>query len=189
MTANNDKTGKRRGGWWRIPMWATLGGLLLVPLVAMQFTAEVDWGPEDFAIMGVLLAIVGGGVELGARLSGNVAYRAAVALAMVAGFLLIWMNLAVGIIGDEDNPLNQMYAGVLMVGVAGAFIANFKAGGLARVLIAMAVAQVVVAGVAQAAGHFTWILTAGFVSIWSMSSWLFARAAREEAAREEAAKG
>lgn len=28
--------------------------LLLIPLIAMQFTNEVDWNAFDFAIMGIL---------------------------------------------------------------------------------------------------------------------------------------
>ena len=38
-------------------------------------------------------------------------------MAIVAAFLLIWINLAVGINGSEDNPANLMYGGVLTVGV------------------------------------------------------------------------
>lgn len=33
----------------------TTGLLLLVPLVAMQFTDEVDWGGGDFVVAGGLL--------------------------------------------------------------------------------------------------------------------------------------
>ena len=39
-------------------------------------------------------------------MTGNSAYRAAVGVAIAAAFILVWMNLAVGIIGSEDNPAN-----------------------------------------------------------------------------------
>jgi hypothetical protein len=44
----------------------------------------------------------------------------------VAAFILIWMNLAVGIIGSEDNPANLMYGGVLAVAIVGAFMVRFR---------------------------------------------------------------
>ena len=55
--------------------------------------------------------------------------------------MLVWINLAVGIIGSEDNPANLMYGGVLAVGVAGAVAARFRPGGMARALAATALAQ------------------------------------------------
>ena len=45
----------RRWKGWRIAMWGTAAFLLLLPAVAMQFTSEVDWGPGDFMVMGVML--------------------------------------------------------------------------------------------------------------------------------------
>ena len=34
------------------------GAILLVPLVAMRFSAEVNWGVLDFAVAGLLLALI-----------------------------------------------------------------------------------------------------------------------------------
>jgi hypothetical protein len=50
------------------------------------------------------------------------------------------MNLAVGIIGSEDNPANLMYGGVLAVGIIGAIIARFEPHGMARALVATTLA-------------------------------------------------
>jgi hypothetical protein len=58
-------------------------------------------------------------------MTDNRAYRAAVGVAIAAAFILVWMNLAVGIIGSEDNPANLMYGGVLAIGIIGAVIARF----------------------------------------------------------------
>ena len=95
--------------------------MLSVPLVAMQFSDEVKWGPLDFVIMGALLSGTGLTYELVAKKGGTIAYRAAVGIACAAGLLLVWTNAAVGIIGDE-NLANAMYLGVLVVGFIGAFI-------------------------------------------------------------------
>jgi hypothetical protein len=118
--------------------------LLLVPLVAMQFTDEVNWTETDFIVMGALLLGTGLLYELAARRTGNIAYRAAVGVAVVTALILVWMNLAVGIIGSENNPANLMYGGVIAVGFIGAIIARFQPPGMARALFATALAQALV---------------------------------------------
>lgn len=173
---------KGGGNRWRIAVWGGAALLLLAPLVAMRFTDEVAWTGFDFAVFGAMLAVLCGGVELAVRMSRHRAYRAASGIALVAGFLLVWMNLAVGIIGDEENPLNLMYGGVIVVGLLGALIARFRPAGMVRAMVAMAAAQIAVATIAQAAGHFTWPLTAVFAGLWLGSAALFGKAAREQAA-------
>lgn len=167
---------------WRIAVWGGAGLLLLTPLVAMQFTDAVAWTGSDFAIMGLMLAIVCGGLELTVRLSRNYAARAGAAVALAAGFVLTWMNLAVGFIGNENNPLNLMFFGVIAIAAVGAAVARLRPAGMATAMIATAAAQTLAAVVAQAYGHFTWILTAGFVALWLGSAWLFRKAARDQAA-------
>ncbi len=151
--------------------------LLLVPLLAMQFTDEVVWDLADFAVAGALLFGAGLTYELMARKSGHVAYRAGVGVAVATALLLVWMNLAVGIIGNEENPANLMYIGVLAVGVIGALIARFRSPGMARVLFATAIAQMLVAVIAQLAGlGFTFVLNGFFAMLWVGSALLFRRA-------------
>jgi hypothetical protein len=155
----------------------------------MQFTDEVAWDETDFAVAGALIFAVGVTYELAVRMTHNNAYRAAVGVALAAAFILIWLNLAVGIIGTEDNPANLMYGGVLAVGIFGAIIARFQADGMARVLLATAFAQALVAVIALIAGAGstdpTWpldisALTGVFAALWLLSAWLFRKAAREE---------
>lgn len=72
--------------------------LLLVPLVAMQFTREVDWGPGDFLAAGALLAGAGFawvGVARCVRAPGR---RALMKAGVVLALLLVWAELAVGIV-------------------------------------------------------------------------------------------
>lgn len=177
MAGTTDKAG-RNDQRWRIALWGGLFGLLLLPLAGMQVTDEVAWDPKDFAVFGVMLAVVGGAVEVGVRLSGSPAFRFAVAIAVVAGFLLVWANLAVGVIGNEENPLNAMFGGILLVGIIGAVITRFRPQGLAWTMVAMAVAQVLVATVAQINGHFIWPMTVVFAGVWLASAALFRKAAR-----------
>ena len=106
--------------------------ILLLPVLAMPCTDEVVWDLADFAIAGVLLCGAGLTYELAAKKAGHLASRAAVGVAVAAALILVWMNLAVGLIGAEDNPANLMYVGVLAVGIMGAFIARLQPHGMAR---------------------------------------------------------
>ncbi len=71
--------------------------LLLIPLIAMQFTDEVNWGSMDFLVMGALLSLVGLGIELVLRRVVRPRHRLLLVLAIVGLFLLVWAELAVGI--------------------------------------------------------------------------------------------
>jgi peptidoglycan/LPS O-acetylase OafA/YrhL len=72
--------------------------ILLIPLVVMQFTNEVEWNLTDFIIVGALL--IGAGLIfefVRPRVAGK--YRWLVAAVVVAAVLLVWTELAVGVLG------------------------------------------------------------------------------------------
>ncbi len=73
--------------------------LLLIPLIAMQFTDEVNWSAFDFLLMGILLTGTGLVCELILRNVTKTGFRIAMTAAALGSFLLIWMELAVGIFG------------------------------------------------------------------------------------------
>lgn len=81
----------------RTLLWGTIVTLLILPAIAMLFTAEVSWGAEDFAAAAVLLGGTGFALELAARLLVDPGKRAFAALVIVAALLLVWAELAVGI--------------------------------------------------------------------------------------------
>jgi hypothetical protein len=124
--------------------------------------------------------------ELLASKSANAAYRCAVGIAVVAALLLVWVNAAVGMIGD-DNPANVLYVGVIVVGILGASITRQQPHGMARTLCVMAMAQMVVPVLALilwptdvapgVVGGFA--LNGCFAALWLLSAWLFRQAARE----------
>ena len=179
--AENERGG-RRGNRWRSAVWGTAAFLLLLPLVAMQVTDQMAWGAGDFVLFGAMLAAACGTWELAVWMTANRAYRTAVGVAVAAAFLLVWMNLAVGLIGDEGNPANLMYAGVLLVGLIGALVARLQAQGMARALVAMAIAQILVAGFALVSGEVkAVVLTLFFAALWLVSASLFRTAARQQA--------
>lgn len=164
-------------------------GLLLIPLVAMQFSPDVDWTWFDFAVAGALLFGTGLTYVLVARRGNNITYRLAVGVAVVAGLLLVWANLAVGLVGSEANPANLLYGGVLAVAVIGALVARFRPLGMSRAMFAAALAYVLVTAIAL----FMWKPSAAtaepsvslvnvlganavFAALWAAAGWLFRRA-------------
>lgn len=78
---------------------AVVGLLLLIPLVAMQFTNEVNWSGFDFLVMGILLLGTGLICELVLRKVKKRTSRLVLCLAVLGVFILVWMELAVGIFG------------------------------------------------------------------------------------------
>ena len=181
--ASNLEAGQRRGNKVRMAIWGFAAALWLAPLVAMQFTREVDWEVGDFVLFAVMLLIPLGVYEIGTRLSSNRSYRAGVGVAVVGGFLLVWSNLAVGIIGDGENLANIGFFGVLLVGMTGALIAWFRPAGMARALYATAAANTALSLTCLVAG---WddrgaTISLFFILFWLLSAGLFRKAARETA--------
>lgn len=171
------------GQWsrWRIAMWGSAALLLLAPAAAMRFTTEVDWSISDFAVMGAMLASACGACELAARASGSGAYRLGAIVAVGAAFLTVWVNLAVGMIGSEDNAFNLLFGGVLALALAGAIVARFEPGGLARAMVLTAVAQAAASAAGLSSDPRGAALSMTFALPWLLSAALFRKAERESA--------
>jgi hypothetical protein len=78
---------------------ATVVLLLLIPLIAMQFTKEVNWTLFDFIVAGILLLGTGLICELVLRKVNSSSYRIAMIVSILAILILVWLELAVGIFG------------------------------------------------------------------------------------------
>ena len=76
-----------------------VGTILLIPLIAMQLTNEVNWSLFDFIIMGAMLTITGLLGEIIFKKVKIVKYRVALYVVVAIIFLLTWAELAVGIFG------------------------------------------------------------------------------------------
>lgn len=180
MAAQLQPGNMRKGNPWRLAVWGTAAGLLMVPAIAMQLGAEgVHWTAFDFVVMGTLLGSCCAAYELATRMSGNTLYRLGFAVAIALGFLLVWINLAVGIIGDEHNLANVVFAGVLLVAAIGALLGQLRAAGMARAMLATGIAQLLAGGYALALGSMEGgMLSAAFAAMWFTSAALFHKAAR-----------
>ena len=73
--------------------------LLFIPLIAMQFTNEVNWKVSDLVVAGALLIGTGLMCELVIRKVKVTKYRIAICFAFLTVLILIWTELAVGIFG------------------------------------------------------------------------------------------
>ena len=149
----------------------------------------MNWDLLDFLVFGAMLTVGAVIVLIARRRARTRAYRIAVAIAAIGAFLLVWVNGAVGIIGNEGNDANLLFFGVLAVAAVGSLIARFRAGGMAIALYATAAAQVLVAAFAISTSLGTsgptWprdvlVLTVVFSAFWLVSGWLFGRAASTE---------
>ena len=156
--------------------------VLLIP-----FLTGAPWDETDYIVAGVLLFGTGVAFELVARNARTRSYRFATAIALGTALLLTWINLAVGIIGNENNPANLMYFGVVAVGFVGAVIARFKPHGMSRALFATATAQALVPVIALMIWKppitmgvvLVFGLNAFFVMLFIGSALLFRHAARK----------
>ena len=166
----------------RAVVWGGAAVAWLVPLAAWRW-ADLPWTAFDFMVWGAMLLAAAGVCEVGLRLSGALAYRAGVVVAAGTAFLITWSNLAVGIIGDEGDPLNQIFFGVIAIALIGAFLVRFRAKGMALVMAVTAAAQFGTAFVALAYEHIVFAIVGVFAMGWLLAAWLFREAARGEASR------
>jgi len=175
-------TTTRRVFPWRLLGWSIPAILLLLPLIAMRFTDEVNWTGSDFVFAAVLFGSVGLAFELIVRRSSSLSYRLGAVMAVIGAFLTVWVNGAVGMIGSEDNPYNMLFLGVPLVALAGAVVARFKAAGMVWAMVAAAAAQAGLGLYGIAADPRGGVLSTGFAILWLLGAALFAKAARQQAA-------
>lgn len=180
-TQQTENASESRSNPMRIPVWGTAACLLLLPLVGMQFTTEVNWTGSDFLIMGIMLLLACSTYEFGVWLShGDIAYRAGFAVAVAASFLLVWVNLAVGIIGKEgENDIaNLLFAAVIIAWIIGGLIARFRPLGMSYAMIVATVVHVAIALFAAIAGWGYEAAVSGvlFCAMWLASTALFRKA-------------
>lgn len=182
-TEHTDPRRARHGSRRRLVAWAAASLVLLLPLVAMQITDQVNWTAGDFVFAAVVLFVPLGLYEMAARATGNAAYRAGVGVALAGAVLLVWVGGAVGI---TDSEADILYVLSLAVGLVGALVARFQARGMAGAMAATALALALSGGAAWASGTVPAVnsafeiagLTGFFVVFFVGSALLFREAAR-----------
>jgi hypothetical protein len=161
--------------WWRIIGWGTTATFVLAPAIAMQFTREVNWTPSDFGFAAMLFGALGLGIELAVRMTPDSFFRAGALFALLSAFMVFWANGAVGMIGNEDNPINLLFIGVILIALVGAILSRFGKEGMALAMFTAGTLQASIAtifgilGSDFRGGVFTIVLS----SLWILSGALF----------------
>lgn len=158
--------------------------LLLIPITGQLTVEGWHWKWHDFAFAWVVFTFTIWFYRfLVTRRLAGFAYKAGVALAVVTGFVITWITLAVQIIGD-DNPGNGLYLLTILGGFIGVGVARFQPAGLARVAFGMAAALLLIPVVAVLAwpadfnpGYLkVQLLSSAFAAMFIASGLLFRRA-------------
>ncbi|WP_445383085.1 hypothetical protein [Robiginitalea sp. IMCC43444] len=182
----------------RIISWmAFILAALSIPLLAMQFTEEVQWSVSDFLIMGGVLALMAFAYEFISRKSKHRLFRIACTIGLAGAFLLFWVNAAVGIIGSENQDVNLLFAGVLLIGLSGAAISGLKPLGMRNTLYAMAAAQMLIPVIGLMIwppSEISWspgilgvfVFSGFFAFLFAVSGRLFHKVAKDEAGFDNA---
>ena len=140
--------GGRRRSIWKGPAFLT-AFLLSIPLGRSLFVSGWDWDVRVFLLVGgvaTLLFSMGLAFQMVIRKLGTTVYRAAVGVALVTTFVLVWGNFVQA--ADDVNPAAMMYLSVPIVGIIGAAVARFRPDGMARALFVTALAQALVLAIA-----------------------------------------
>ncbi len=105
-------------------------------------------------------------------------YRVAALLAIGAATLMVVANGAVGIIGSEENPVNRLFSGVVLIGIVGSLLVQFRARGMAWVMYTTTAALLLVAAYLAITGQgLIPVVGLVFGGAWIVAGRLFARAA------------
>jgi predicted membrane channel-forming protein YqfA (hemolysin III family) len=181
MTGSSSRAGTGAWNYWRIARWSAALVLLLTPLAMMQISDEWHWTIGSFLFAGTMIGTVGLLYELAERASGSRAYRAGVAVALVASILTVWTTLV------RDDGTGVGFFLLIMAAGVGGFAAWFRPAGMARTMLGVAIMQGLL-GVAIATAPSTagvpdgpsrvLLFSGFFAAMWLVSAAFFRAAAK-----------
>ena len=140
MTGSSERAGGRAWNHWRIARWIAALALLLTPLAMMQVSDEWRWTIGGFVFAGVMIGGVGLLYDFVERASESRAYRAGAAVALVTSFLTVWTTIV------RDDGTGVGYFMLIMAALVGGFSASFRAAGMARTMLGVAIMQAALGG-------------------------------------------
>lgn len=81
-------------------IFGIIGLIITIPLIAMQFTNEVNWSLFDFIIAFILLSVIGLTINYILQLTNRLQNKIFFCIMVLLIGLLIWTELAVGVFGS-----------------------------------------------------------------------------------------
>ena len=163
---------------WRKLGWGTIAVVFAIPVIAKLTVEGMLWDSHDFAVWAGMLLVAGALGEVVLRVFGSGPAVMGGLLGIATGFLLTWVNLAVGFIGNENNSINQAYFVMLAIAFAASLVVRFRPGALVLVLISCAVGQIAIVLAAMPERPFEWVATGVFCLLWLSAAALFRKAAK-----------
>ena len=85
-----------------LALWLLSLSLLLIPLIAMNTTSEVQWSVGDFVAAAILLSLLVIGIEIALRMFPSKKARIIAGAIVLLVFVVLWIELAVGLF---NSPL------------------------------------------------------------------------------------
>ncbi len=145
----------------------------------------MNWDALDYMAALALVAGSTGAYWIATRSARSLWHHVAVLIAAGGALLMLWMQLAVGLIGSGAHPINEAMGLVLVVGATGALLSRFRASGLRTTLLVAAGTQMVLGAIGfilLPAEFFsdTFLVTAFFSGLWTASAFLFHLAVLKE---------
>ncbi len=158
----------------RETLWFGAALVFSLPVIASLLSSEMAWSLADFALFGSMIFGVCALYEMAMIVSSSRAYRLGFALTLFGMFVLVFANLAVGIVGSEDNPANLAFFAIPLVGIVGALWSRLSSPGLSRTLYVMAALQVAASLLAPVDGiTFMVLVTVVFTALWLAAAQAF----------------
>jgi hypothetical protein len=196
LAASADNGSGRSRSLWKTPALIT-ALFLLIPFLGNTFVDGWNWPPGAFVRFGAIVFAICFTYQLTTRNRDAIAYRAAVGIAFVAAFFLMWGNF---VQMADVNTAAAMHFGVPIVGMIGAAVARLRPKGMARALFVTALVQALVLAarlimlIAQNPQVASWSPpewrgfggNAFFAMLFVTSALLFQKAARREPALDVA---
>ena len=177
MTNTDDTIAHTAFSGWRIALWGALIALFCLPVIAVQLSDEFDWTSSDFLFAAVFLTILGIGGEIALRVGRNAPHQLGIAIAALGGFLTVWINGAVGMLGSEDEVTNLYFIALVGIAVVASFLVWFRPAPMRWIMATLSASQFgvgIIAGLWTMPGHaIEWGVLAFFAVIWGASAACF----------------